>query len=75
MNAKGQEARPPGGEQRRRRVRIFRIHLAVYLAATVVLLLLNLSLAPTNPLTIWPLFLWGVVVALHAARVIGLLGR
>ena len=62
-------------EEQQRRVRSFRIHLAVYLAATLVLLGLNLSLAPTNPVTIWPLVLWGVVVALHAARAIGLLGR
>jgi hypothetical protein len=65
----------PTAEERRRRVSAFRRHLAIYLAATLVLLALNLTLAPTNPLTIFPLFLWGIVVALHAARVMGLLGR
>ena len=65
----------PSLEERRRRVRTFRLHLAVYLAATLVLLMLNLTLAPMNPVTILPLFVWGVVVALHAARVMGLLGR
>jgi 2TM domain len=66
---------PTLDEKRRRRIAAFRRHLAIYLAATVVLLLLNLTLAPMNPLTIFPLFAWGIVVALHAARVMGLLGR
>ena len=61
--------------EERRRIRVFRRHLAIYLVATLVLLALNLTLAPTHPLTIFPLFLWGIVVALHAARVMGLLGR
>jgi hypothetical protein len=65
----------PTAEEKRRRIGAFRRHLAIYLVATVVLLALNLTLAPTHPLTIFPLFLWGIVVALHAARVMGLLGR
>jgi hypothetical protein len=65
----------PTAEERRRRIRAFRRHLAVYLGATLVLLMLNLTLAPTNPVTIFPLFAWGIVVALHAARVMGLLGK
>ena len=59
----------------RRRLRAFRLHLAVYFAATIVLLALNFVLAPDNPVAIWVLLPWGAVVALHAARVMGLLGR
>ena len=62
-------------EKNRRRVRTFRRHLGVYLGATLVLLVLNLTLAPADPVTILPLFVWGIVVALHAARVMGLLGK
>jgi len=54
-------------------VQAFRIHLLVYFVATMVLFVANLMLAPGYLYVIWPLLAWGVVLALHAARVMDLL--
>ena len=55
---------------RQARLRRFLIHLGIYFVATLVLLGANLRFAPDNPVTIWPLLAWGVVVALHGASVV-----
>jgi hypothetical protein len=55
-------------EQRR-----FLVHLAVYFAATIVLVVANLWLRPDKLVVVWPLLAWGAVLALHAAHVMGLL--
>ena len=63
----------PDLSARQAQLRRFLIHLAIYFVATIVLLGANLSLDPNRPLVIWPLLAWGVLVALHGARVV--LGR
>jgi hypothetical protein len=55
---------------RQAQLRRFLIHLGIYFVATLVLLGTNLRFAPDNPVTIWPLFAWGVLVALHGARIV-----
>jgi hypothetical protein len=55
-----------------RGLRAFVVHLAIYFVATIALIFANVALAPGNLWVIWPLLLWGVVVAFHAARVMGL---
>jgi len=63
----------PEASARQAQLRRFLIHLAIYFVATLVLLGANLRLAPDHPVVIWPLLAWGVLVALHGARVV--LGR
>ncbi len=55
---------------RQAQLRRFLIHLGIYFVATIVLLGANLRFAPDNPMTIWPLLAWGVLVAAHGARVV-----
>jgi len=63
----------PDPSPRQAQLRRFLIHLGIYFVVTIALLGANLSLAPDHPVVIWPLLAWGVLVALHAARVV--LGR
>ena len=51
----------------------FRVHIAIYLLATIVLIGGNFILAPHYLYVVWPLLFWGAAVALHAAGVMGLL--
>jgi 2TM domain len=51
----------------------FLFHLALYFIATIVLVIVNLRLMPDDLVVVWPLLAWGVVLALHAAYVMGLL--
>ena len=60
----------PEASARQVQLRRFLIHLAIYFVATIVLLGANLSFAPDRPLVIWPLLAWGLLVALHGARVV-----
>ena len=56
------------------RLKGFVLHLLVYFAATVIGFGLNIALAPER-LVVWlPLLLWGGVVAIHCAWVMGLVG-
>jgi hypothetical protein len=48
-------------------------HLVLYFIAIVVLVPVNLLLAPDYLYVMWPLLGWGVFVAFHAARVMGIL--
>ena len=54
-------------------MRAFRMHIAIYLVATIVLIGGNFILAPHYLDVVWPLLFWGAAVALHAAFVMGLL--
>jgi len=56
------------------RLKGFSWHLAVYFAATVIGFGVNIAAAPDR-LVVWlPLLLWGGVVAIHCAWVMGLVG-
>ncbi|GGF29462.1 hypothetical protein GCM10011611_39380 [Aliidongia dinghuensis] len=59
-------------EEGRRRLKRFLIHLGIYFAATVLLVFVNLWVMPRDLAVIWPLLFWGVILALHAARLMGL---
>ena len=56
----------------RRQLNGFLIHLGIYFAATVLLVLVNLWVMPRDLVVLWPLLIWGVILALHAARIMGL---
>jgi hypothetical protein len=55
-----------------RRLNRFLVHLGVYFAATVLLVFVNLWVMPRDLVVLWPLLTWGVILALHAARIMGL---
>ena len=44
----------------------FRIHLAVYLAVNVLLLVINLGVSPHKLWLFWPALGWGLGIAGHA---------
>ena len=54
-------------------MRAFRLHIAIYLVATIVLIGANFILAPQYLYVVWPLLFWGAGVAVHAAIVMGLM--
>jgi hypothetical protein len=56
----------------RRQLNRFLIHLGCYFAATVLSVFVNLWVMPRQLVVLWPLTLWGVILALHGARVMGL---
>ena len=56
-----------------RRLRWFCIHLLVYFAAVVALVITNISFAAAEPWFIFPMVAWGAPLAVHAAFVMGLL--
>ena len=58
--------------ERRRRLNRFLTHLGLYFAATVGLVFVNLWVMPRDLVVLWPLLIWGVILALHAARLMGL---
>jgi hypothetical protein len=56
-------------ERARRRVEAkfgFYIHLAVYVAVNILLVVLNLRYSPQHLWFFWPLFGWGVGICFHA---------
>jgi hypothetical protein len=57
----------------RRRLDRFLLHLGIYFAVTVLAVFVNLWVLPGNLVVLWPLLLWGAIVALHAAQIMGLL--
>ena len=46
-------------------------HLAVYLAVSILLLLINFLTAPDSYWAVWPIMGWGVAVLIHAVSVYG----
>ncbi len=56
----------------RRRLNRFLVHLGAYFAATVLLVFVNLWVMPRDLVVLWPLLIWGVLLAIHAARIMGL---
>ena len=61
-------------ERARRRVqqlRGFYVHLVVYVLVNVFLVGLNLFATPNRLWFYWPLFGWGIGIAIHAAAVFG----
>ncbi len=53
----------------------FFVHAAVYAAVMVLLVIINLVTAPGDIWFIWPLFGWGIAVALHGLRAFVLADR
>ncbi|MBM3565942.1 MAG: 2TM domain-containing protein [Alphaproteobacteria bacterium] len=58
--------------QERRRLVGFGRHLAMYFAAMIVLVAVNMAWTPENPWFMWPMVGYGGVLAIHAAYVMGL---
>ena len=56
----------------RRQLDRFLVHLGVYFVATVGGVFVNLWVMPRDLVVLWPLLIWGAIVALHAARIMGL---
>lgn len=50
----------------------FFVHLAVYAAVMLLLVVINLLTAPQALWFVWPLIGWGLAVALHGLRVFAL---
>ena len=46
------------------------VHLSAYIAVVLLLILINLLAALGGAWVVWPLVGWGVVISLHALRVI-----
>lgn len=53
----------------------FFVHVAVYVAVMVFLVIINMLTSPGTNWFIWPLLGWGLAVALHGARVFLLADR
>ena len=47
----------------------FFVHVAVYAAVMVLLVVINLLTSPASAWFVWPLIGWGFAVALHGLRV------
>ena len=45
------------------------IHLAVYIAVNILLIVINVSTSPDHFWFIWPLIGWGIGVVFHALKV------
>jgi putative flippase GtrA len=56
----------------RKRLRGFVIHLAVYFAVSIALVLVNHMTDPARPWFLWPVVGWGSILAIHVAFVMGL---
>ena len=56
----------------RKRLRGFAFHLVGYFALIFVLVPFNIVQMPENPWFLIPMLGWGIVLALHAAHVMGL---
>ena len=56
----------------RRRLRGFVIHLALYFAVSIVLVVVNHATDPSRPWFVWPMVGWGGILAFHVAYVMGL---
>ena len=54
---------------------LFYRHLSVYLAVSVLLVIINLSASPGYLWVQWPLLGWGIAVLLHALSVFVFHGR
>jgi hypothetical protein len=53
----------------------FFVHVAVYAAVMLLLLVINLLTSPQSLWFVWPLIGWGLAVALHGLRVFALSDR
>lgn len=53
----------------------FFVHVAVYAAVMLLLLIINLLTSPSALWFVWPLIGWGLAVALHGLRVFALSDR
>ena len=65
----------PEDAARRKRLRGFLNHLIAYFAVMVVLVPINAVLDPGRAWFVLPLVGWGAPLAVHAAHVMGLIGR
>jgi hypothetical protein len=59
----------------KRRLAGFRIHLLVYVAGLVVLVVVNFLVTPDLPWFVLPMVGWGAALAVHVAYVMGLFGE
>lgn len=50
-------------------------HLAIYIAVSILLVIINLSTSPSYLWFKWPLMGWGLAVLLHGLRTFALPGR
>ena len=53
----------------------FYVHVAVYVAVMVLLVVINMITSPASNWSIWPLIGWGLAVVLHGLRVFVLGGK
>jgi hypothetical protein len=49
----------------------FYIHLVVYLAVNLLLMIINLRSSPEKLWFLWPFFGWGIAVVVHGLKVLG----
>ncbi len=71
----GKSGGEPGEEPGRRRFRIFAWHLGGYFLVVGASVLLNLATGRETPWFLILMLGWGLPLALHAAWVMGLIGR
>ncbi|WP_420645383.1 2TM domain-containing protein [Candidatus Leptofilum sp.] len=69
-----QEAYQRAKKRVEEKVRFYR-HLTIYIAVSVLLMLINFSTSTEYLWFIWPLMGWGFAVLLHALRVFGFAGE
>tara|TARA_B100000676_G_scaffold310644_1_gene377843 strand:- start:1330 stop:1545 length:216 start_codon:yes stop_codon:yes gene_type:complete len=60
-------------ERANRRLRIFRLHMFLYMGVMAILIPLNLLTAPENLWFVFPLVAWGAPLAINVAWALGLL--
>jgi hypothetical protein len=58
-------------KKRVQELRGFYTHLGFYVAVNLLLLLINIATSPGVLWFFWPLFGWGIGIAMHAVRVLG----
>lgn len=66
-----EQARYERAKKQAEELRDFYQHLVIYLVINAFLLLLNLRTSPGHLWFYWPLFGWGLGVAIHGATVFG----
>ena len=66
-----QETRYQNAKKRVEALKVFYVHLTVYVVVNLFLFALNMLISPGSLWFFWPLLGWGVAVALHALRGLG----
>jgi len=62
-------------KQKVAKLREFYVHLVVYITVNTLLLVINIIVSPDTLWFFWPLFGWGIGLAMHAVSVFSNLSR